>query len=376
MSSAPFKPLRVIGLMSGTSMDGIDAAYLETDGDGVVRPGAAVTLPYAPDMRSRLSTFIESAPERGGSTAEAGLEAELADLHGLAVEQLARTMDVAVGALDLVGFHGQTIWHRPTQRQTWQMGDGERLAQRLGVPVAYDFRSADVAAGGQGAPLLPIYHVARARKSDLPAAILNVGGVANITWIGTEPGALLGFDTGPGNGLIDDWVRARLGLAMDRGGAVAARGRVHEDLVRELLQHDYFARTPPKSLDRYDFTAYRLSALDDADGAATLTAFTAAAVAAALAHCPARPQRIYVAGGGRHNPTLMKLLAQYCGVAIASVDDLGWDGDAVEAQGFAYLAVRSLRGLPLTFPGTTGINVPLTGGRIASPGTLARAKSA
>ena len=376
MNTAPFKPLRVVGLMSGTSMDGIDAAYLETDGEGVVNMGAALTLPYAPDVRSRLGAFIESAPERGVSAVQAGLENELTDLHAAAVEKLARTMGIAVGALDLVGFHGQTIWHRPAQRQTWQMGDGERLAQRLGVPVAYDFRSADVAAGGQGAPLLPIYHAARARASDLPAAILNVGGVANITWIGTEPGALLGFDTGPGNGLIDDWVRARLGLAMDRDGAVAARGRVHEGLVQELLQHDYFARKPPKSLDRYAFTAYRLSVLDDADGAATLTAFTAGAVAAALTHCPARPQRIYVAGGGRHNPTLMKLLEQYCGVAVASVDDLGWDGDAVEAQGFAYLAVRSLRGLPLTFPGTTGIYAPATGGRIASPGALARAKSA
>lgn len=374
MSSAAFKPLRVIGLMSGTSMDGIDAAYLETDGEGVVRPGAALTLPYAPDVRGRLGAFIESAPERGVSALEPGLEAELTDLHALAVEQLARKMGIASGTLDLIGFHGQTIWHRPAQRQTWQMGDGARLAQRLGVPVAFDFRSADVAAGGQGAPLLPIYHAALARRSDLPAAILNVGGVANVTWIGAQADALLGFDTGPGNGLIDDWVRARLSLPMDRDGAVAARGRVHEDLVRELLQHDYFTRRPPKSLDRFAFTAYRLSVLDDADGAATLTAFTAAAVAAGLQHCPARPRRLYVSGGGRHNPTLMKLLAQYCGVEIASVDELGWDGDALEAQGFAYLAVRSLRGLPLTFPGTTGIAAPATGGRIAAP--VAQAKSA
>jgi len=375
MSPTPFKPLRVIGLMSGTSMDGIDAAYLETDGEGVVQTGPALTLPYSPDMRARLGAFIESAPERGAA-AEARLEADLTDLHALAVEQLARAMGIVPSALDLVGFHGQTIWHRPAQRQTWQMGDGARLAERLGVPVAFDFRSADVAAGGQGAPLLPIYHAALARRSGLPAAILNVGGVANITWIGAEDDALLGFDTGPGNGLIDDWVLARLGLPMDRDGAVAARGRVHEDLLRELMHHDYFTRRPPKSLDRFEFTAYRLSALDDADGAATLTAFTAAAAAAALQHCAARPRRIYVAGGGRHNPTLMKLLAHSCDAEVASVDVLGWDGDALEAQGFAYLAVRSLRGLPLTFPGTTGIKAPLTGGRMASPGAVVQAKSA
>lgn len=353
-------------------MDGIDAAYLETDGEDMVQTGPALTLPYAPDMRARLGAFIESAPERGAAAVEASLEAELTELHAQAVGQLARSMGMSVSALDLVGFHGQTIWHRPAQRQTWQMGDGARLAQRLGVPVAYDFRSADVAAGGQGAPLLPVYHAALARRSSLPAAILNVGGVANITWIGAEADALLGFDTGPGNGLIDDWVRARLGLAMDRGGAVAARGRVHEDLVRELMQHEYFARRPPKSLDRFAFTAHRLSVLSDADGAVTLTAFTAASAAVALEHCPSRPRRIYVTGGGRHNPTLMKLLAQYCGVEIASVDDLGWDGDAVEAQGFAYLAVRSSRGLPLTFPGTTGIKAPTTGGRIAMPGAVAK----
>ena len=376
MNSAPFKPLRVIGLMSGTSMDGIDAAYLETDGDGVVRPGPAITLPYAPDFRGRLSAFVEYAPDRGALPVEADVEAELTDLHAIAVETLARSMGIGPEMLDLIGFHGQTIWHRPARRLTWQMGDGDRLAERLGVSVAFDFRSADVALGGQGAPLLPIYHAALARGAGLPAAILNVGGVANITWIGTGPNDLVGFDTGPGNGLIDDWVRARMGIAMDEDGAVAAKGRVHKDLVEELMRHDYFAQRAPKSLDRYAFSAHRLSALSDADGAATLTAFTAASVAQALSHCPARPRKIYVGGGGRRNPVLMGLLGEYTGAVIASVDELGWDGDALEAQGFAYLAVRTLRGLPLSFPGTTGIPAPVTGGRIATPRGLATAKSA
>ncbi len=360
--------------MSGTSMDGIDAAYLETDGEGRVQQGPAITLPYAPDFRASLGAFVERAPDRGAG--ESALEAELTDLHATAVEHLLKSMALPVSALDLVGFHGQTIWHRPAQRQTWQMGDGERLADALGVSVAYDFRTADVAGGGQGAPLLPIYHAALARTEGLPAAILNVGGVANITWIGNGAGDLMGFDTGPGNGLIDDWVRARLGLDMDRDGAVAAKGRVHKDLVDELLDHDFFARPAPKSLDRFAFTAHRLSHLSTEDGAATLTAFTAASAAKALDHCPQRPKKVFVAGGGRHNPRLMGLIAQYSGVAVDSVDVLGWDGDALEAQGFAYLAVRALRGLPLTFPGTTGIAAPLTGGRIVAPRSLAAAKSA
>jgi len=375
-AAAVFKPLRVIGLMSGTSMDGIDAAYLETDGDGVVHAGPAITLAYAPDFRVRLSAFIEQAPDRGSSPVERELEAELTDLHTAAVTQLLRAMNVSSAGIDLIGFHGQTIWHRPGQRQTWQMGDGDRLADALGVTVAFDFRSADVAAGGQGAPLLPIYHAALARKAGVPAAILNVGGVANVTCVGEGADDLLGFDTGPGNGLIDDWVRARLGLPMDEDGVVAAKGNVHRDLVDELMQHDFFARPPPKSLDRFAFTAHRLSHLSVEDGAATLTAFTAAAAARALHHCPQKPRTVFVAGGGRRNPKLMALLAEYTGVAVASVDGLGWDGDALEAQGFAYLAVRCLRGLPLTFPGTTGIAAPMTGGRIAAQRVQAKALSA
>jgi len=375
-SSPVFKPLRVIGLMSGTSMDGVDAAYLETDGEGRVEQGPAVTLPYAPDFRSRLAAFVERAPDRGVSPAEAAIETELTDLHAYAVDQLLKVMALPATSLDLIGFHGQTIWHRPAQGETWQMGNGNRLADALGVAVAYDFRSDDVAAGGQGAPLLPIYHAALAHDAGLPCAILNVGGVANITCIGTAANDLAGFDTGPGNGLIDDWVRARLGLDMDRDGAVAAKGQVHRDLVDDMLSHDFFELPPPKSLDRFAFNAHRLSHLSTEDGAATLTAFTAAAAARALKHCPARPQKIYVAGGGRHNPTLMALLAEYTGVTVLSVDVLGWNGDALEAQGFAYLAVRCLRGLPLTFPGTTGIGAPLTGGRIAAPSSFAAVRSA
>ncbi len=371
----PFKPLRVVGLMSGTSMDGIDAAFLETDGDTLVRCGAALTLPYPPEFRDRLAAFIASAPERGASPLAAAVEAELTDRHIAALEHLLAAAGTSKSALDLVGFHGHTIWHRPGRTgsnpgATWQLGDGARMAEALGVPVAFDFRSADVAAGGQGAPLVPVYHAALARGLR-PAAILNVGGVANITWIGPHAGELIGFDTGPGNGLIDDWVKRHLGLAMDRDGAVAAKGRVHGDVVARMIAHPFFARRPPKSLDRFDFTLDDVSDLSVADGAATLTALTAACVAEALHHCPQRPRHIYVTGGGRHNPCLMAMLHRYTGVPSASVDELGWDGDALEAQAFAFLAVRCLRGLPLTFPGTTGVEAPATGGRIAAPPLLA-----
>jgi anhydro-N-acetylmuramic acid kinase len=381
MTTPSFKPptinpMRVVGLMSGTSMDGVDAAYLETDGESMVRQGAAVTVPYGSAFRARLGAFITAAPERGASPVEAALEAELTDLHAAAVEQLLETMGVKPAAVDLIGFHGQTIWHRPADGITWQMGDGQRLADALGRDVAFDFRSADMAAGGQGAPLLPIYHAALAARHTLPAAILNVGGVANLTCVGARIDDLSGFDTGPGNGLIDDWVGKRLGLAMDDGGAVASKGRVHHDIVERLLAHPFFGKRPPKSLDRFAFSADYVKDLGTEDGAATLTAFTAASVARALAHCPARPKKLFVTGGGRHNPYLMRLLTEHTGLPVASVDEIGWNGDALEAQAFGYFAVRCLRGLPLSFPGTTGVGAPTRGGRIVAPRAQRKTKTA
>jgi anhydro-N-acetylmuramic acid kinase len=369
-----FQPLRAIGLMSGTSMDGVDAAYVETDGAGAIVRGAALTTPFNPDFRARLKAFILSGPERDGGEKEQALEGELTDLHATAVRALAGSMGKAVSEIDLIGFHGQTIWHRPAQHETWQMGDGARLARTLGVPVAYDFRGDDVKAGGQGAPLLPIFHAALAPHSDAPVVVLNVGGVGNITWMPSRRGGdefvnadLLGFDTGPGNGLVDDWVMKHFNVAMDAGGAIAARGRVHEDIVKTMLAVQFFARRPPKSLDRFEFSTAPVEGLSPEDGAATLTAFTAACVAQGLEHCLAKPAHIFVAGGGRHNQTLMRMLGERTGVAVASVDILGWQGDALEAQAFAYFAVRTLRGLPLTFPGTTGVKAPLTGGKLAKP---------
>lgn len=368
---AVFQPLRAIGLMSGTSMDGVDAAYVETDGQRAIVRGEARTTPFDKDFRARLEAYILSGPAREGSAEERGLETELTDLHVKAVRALVERMGKSLADIDIVGFHGQTIWHKPQQHLTWQMGDGARLARALNVPVAYDFRCDDVNAGGQGAPLLPIFHAALAPESNAPVVILNIGGVGNITYIPggaeTDFEGLLGFDTGPGNGMIDDWMAKHFDKPMDPGGMTAARGRVHEDVVAKMLAVPFFDRKPPKSLDRFDFSAAPVEGLSPEDGAATLTAFTAASVVRGLDHCPARPSRIYVAGGGRHNDTLMQMLAQRSGAIVAPVDSLGWQGDALEAQAFAYFAVRCLRGLPLTFPGTTGVNAPLTGGKLVKP---------
>ena len=360
------RPLRVIGLMSGTSMDGVDAALVETDGEAHVVLGPDSSTPFDPAFQARLKAFVAAVPERGASPEEHEIEAAVTDLHVRAVEQLLSQAKLRAGQVDLIGFHGQTIWHRPHQRDTWQMGDAQRLADATGITVVSDFRAADVKAGGQGAPLVPVFHAALARNIAKPVAILNIGGVANVTWIGGNDD-LLAFDTGPGNALIDDWTARHTGKSMDESGRLAAAGRVHDEIVQEMLAQGYCAQRPPKSLDRYTFSLAPVMNLSAADGAATLTAFTAACVAHALKHCPAAPKRVLVTGGGRHNPTLMAFIARYTGLPVESVDDQGWQGDAVEAQAFAYLAARAIRGLPLSFPGTTGISAPLTGGVVTPP---------
>jgi anhydro-N-acetylmuramic acid kinase len=286
--------------------------------------------------------------------------------HALAARQLLHLAGMAARDLAVVGFHGHTIWHRPAEGRTWQIGDGALLARLSGVPVVYDFRSADVAAGGQGAPLVPLYHAARAAGLPKPLVILNLGGVANLTWIG-EHDALLAFDTGPGNALVDDWLLHTKGQKMDEGGRLAAAGKADEAALRVMLSHAYFAASPPKSLDRGDFTLAPVAALAPADGAATLSEFTARAVKAGLAHLPAAPKSFLVAGGGRHNLTMMAALKRHLPAPVIAVEAAGWHGDALEAEAFAFLAVRALEGLPLSLPTTTGVPRPMPGGRIAHP---------
>lgn len=361
------RPLRAIGLMSGTSLDGVDAALLTTDGECVGAFGPALTVPYPEGFRDRLWALLGREPD---PTWRDVID-ELTDRHADAVRAVLAAAGLEADCIDVVGLHGQTVWHRPEQRRTLQVGDGERLAAALGIPVVCDFRSSDVAAGGQGAPLVPLYHAALAAELAKPVVFLNLGGVANLTWVG-PPGAdpaILAFDTGPGNALIDDWVRAVAGQACDEGGRLAAAGAVDGGRVMAWLRHEFFRRPWPKSLDRdaFGFAAGGMKGMSAEDGAATLAAFTARAVSLAVALLPSPPLRWLACGGGRHNPVLMRMIADGVGGTVEPVEDAGLRGDFIEAEAFAFLAVRSLRGLPLTLPSTTGAPRPLSGGRLIVP---------
>ncbi len=345
-----------LGLMSGTSLDGIDAALVRSDGRARVAPGRFLTRPYDAAFRGRLRGVLG---ERGPLHS---IARELALRHGEVVKRLLARAGLAPGAVAVIGFHGHTVVHAPAAGLTRQIGDGALLAAETGIDVVCDFRARDLAEGGQGAPFAPLYHAALAAGLDKPVAVLNIGGVANLTWLGAGEGEILAFDTGPGNALIDDWAARHRGQPLDRDGELARAGRVDEDALAALLDHPFFDRAPPKSLDRDAFDPAPVGPLAPADGAATLTAFSAAAVARALAHLPAAPRRWLVAGGGRHNPVLMAALEERLEAPVAAVESLGWNGDALEAQAFAYLALRALDGLPLSLPQTTGVSRPMPGG--------------
>jgi anhydro-N-acetylmuramic acid kinase len=361
-------PCLAVGLMSGTSMDGVDAALLWTDGESIAEPRGFAFRPYPAAFRSALAYALLAPSDRAPR-----LEAELTEHHADAVRSLLTATGTRAEDVALVGFHGHTVLHRPAERRTWQLGDGSMLASELELPVIADFRSADVAAGGEGAPLAPIYHRALASGAPLPCAFLNLGGVANVTWIAEREEELVAFDTGPANMLLDEWALRHLGRPVDEGGALAASGSVRADALAKMLAADYFRRKPPKSLDRLDFDLSGVEWLSAADGAATLVAFTTESVALALDHMPAAPKAWYVGGGGRHNPVIMRILRERLVVPVEPVEALARNGDALEAEAFAYLAVRSLRGLSLSFPGTTGVPQPQTGGRLNIPQAAASA---
>jgi anhydro-N-acetylmuramic acid kinase len=361
--------LKVIGLMSGTSLDGIDAALLETDGEGVAVPGAAITVPYEANTRSLLRTALDDAQQiaRGAPVPYSIREAERisTEAHARAVSALLEKARLQAADVALIGYHGQTILHRPEQHWTWQIGGGALLARLTGIDVVNDFRSADVKAGGEGAPLVPLYHAALVKETpslELPVAVVNIGGVANVTYISSD--TILAFDTGPGNAPIDDWAQRHTGKPVDEGGALAGAGRVNDAALTRMLQHAFFERVPPKSLDRLDFTADAVAQLSPEDGAATLTAFSAAAIARAREHFPDPATTWVVCGGGRHNPRLMAELRARVNAPVLAAEDAGWRGDFIEAEAFAYLAVRSVRGLPLSLPTTTGVRQPMSGGRL------------
>lgn len=353
--------------MSGTSLDGIDVALLRTDGEDVVERGPAATYPYRPDQQALLQDALRQAKTLEQRNARPGILAEaeraLTRWHAEAVERFRD--ETGTGEFDVIGFHGQTVIHRPERGLTVQLGDGPALARRVGIPVVYDMRAADVAAGGQGAPLVPVYHRALAAGlGERPAAFVNIGGVANMTWIGRQ-GELVAFDTGPGNALLNDWCERHTDVSFDRDGVLAARGHVDADALRQLLNHNYFATAAPKSLDRNAFDATWLDGLSVEDGAATLTRFTAESIARSAVLVPEAPRLYVVCGGGRRNPTLMRDLRNLLQAHVIVAEDLGFNGDSMEAEAWAYLAVRCLRGLPISFPGTTGAPRPLSAGVLA-----------
>ncbi len=357
--------MTALGAMSGTSLDGVDAAVVVTDGHRITEFGPT---------RYRRYTETEQGVLRAALGRWSGAEVEAARA---VVEQAHLALLQAFSGVDLVGFHGQTVAHAPRSQGTLQVGDGGWLASALEHPVVWDFRSADIARGGEGAPLAPFFHFACARHigATVPLAFLNLGGVGNLTYVDPAverpeaPGALLAFDTGPANAPVNDLLQRRLGLPYDDGGKIAREGTIDQAALARFLAEPYFAQNPPKSLDRNDFAKMidLVNEARDADAAATLTAMCAAAVAAAMPYCPTPPSRVLVTGGGRHNPVLMAMLSVALDCPVAPVEEVGLDGDMLEAQAFAYLAVRVARGLPTSCPGTTGVREAVVGGTVSWP---------
>ena len=348
-----------LGLMSGTSLDGIDAALIRTDGRNVFEFGESITRPLDDEMHADLRNSLH---KHQGECDIARIENELTLLHVEVVAELMDKAGLTKKDIHVIGFHGQTIAHRPDEDITWQMGNGALMAEKLGIDVVCDFRRRDVAAGGEGAPLVPLYHASLVKDMELPIAVLNIGGVANVTWIGKSEYSverllahdIIAFDTGPGNGLLDEWMRKHKGLPFDKDGEYSAKGTKHISIIEKYLEQDYFHKHPPKSLDRYDFDLSLLEGLSVEDGAATLAALTAESIALAADHFPAKAKKWVVCGGGRHNNVIMKNLKELLG-NVEPVETVSWDGDA-------FLAVRSLKRLPLTLPTTTGTNHAVTGG--------------
>jgi anhydro-N-acetylmuramic acid kinase len=365
--------LTALGLMSGTSLDGVDVALIETDGRRIKALGPSGYRPYSDRERGLLRHALAEAvhlPQRDarpGALADAERAVTLAHIEAVAAFRAQHR--ISCEDIDIVGFHGQTVLHRPEKRLTVQIGDGGALAKAIHIPVMHDFRAADVAAGGQGAPFVPVYHraLAQSLEREGPIVVVNIGGVSNITYIDGND-TLIACDTGPGNALLDDFMFRVMHQPFDTEGRLAAQGRVDEAWIGRALDLPFFRLKPPKSLDRNDFGSLRLGEVKPEDGAATLTALTAAAIARIVPLLPKVPKNWIVAGGGARNLTMMRMLRERLAPArVDAADALGWSSDAIEAQAFGFLAARGMKGLPLSYPSTTGVPLPMTGGVIARP---------
>ncbi|PWL17978.1 anhydro-N-acetylmuramic acid kinase [Falsochrobactrum shanghaiense] len=368
---------RAIGLMSGTSMDGIDIALLTTDGENRIERGPSVSMPYSDGFRARLKAALLDARSISQRIDRPGvlrrLERDLTLLHVVAVNDFLHEYGLKPEEIDMIGFHGQTVLHRPHEALTIQLGDGALLASETGIPVIYDMRAEDMRHGGQGAPLIPAYHAALAENLpaglDRPVVFVNIGGISNLTCVG-EGGALIAYDSGPGNMLIDQWMEMHGQGSFDSGGAIAMTGHVNANIANRYLDHEFFTSPHRRSLDRADFSVPAKEEMSLADGARTLAFVSAAAILRSASHLPSAPRSYVISGGGRKNQAIMSelsALAEREDARVVDADHAGFDGDAMEAEAWAYLAVRSLHGLPLTYPSTTGCNMPVSGGIIARP---------
>ena len=366
------KPITAIGMMSGTSMDGIDVALVRTDGNERLERGPNGFYAYDKEMRGQLEQALEIArqikarSERPSPLAD--IEEAITQRHIDALGSFLQDHELRAGDIDLIGFHGQTVLHRPEEGLTVQLGDAAKLAEQSGIDVVFDLRQNDMEHGGQGAPLAPVYHRALAGKlpephrSLAPVSFVNIGGISNVTFIDED---LIAFDSGPGNGLLDQWMQRHRGVNYDKGGKISGSGQVDRAAVAEFLDRRYFADPPPKSLDRGDFTLSSVEHLSLEDGARTLCRMSAEAVVCAAKHLPHTPALWVICGGGRHNPVIMadlKDLASRSGSQVIAAEEAGFDGDTVEAEAWGYMAARSLAGLPLTYSGTTGVSRPVSGG--------------
>jgi anhydro-N-acetylmuramic acid kinase len=369
--------MRILGFMTGTSLDAVDMAVIETDGEEITRLGPASEKALDPAVRTLIETAIADAirwaPGAPRPESFAAAATAVANEHVAAADDFMRRHRLLPEDIDLIGLPGQTVLHAPPTParpvgRTVQLVDAAAVARALGVAVAYDFRTDDLTAGGQGAPLAPVYHGALVHYSTLstPTAVLNLGGVANVTLVGAD-GALEAFDTGPANGMIDLLVQSRGAGWFDANGALASAGEVDQAVLEAYLADPYFQRLGPKSLDRLDFSLEPVASLSTEDAAATLTAFAAQSAARGLRALSAMPLRLVVSGGGRHNPALMQAIRQQLPFPTLTAEDVHWRGDSIEAEALAFLAARCLLALPISFPRTTGVAEPMTGGRIVQP---------
>lgn len=358
------KTFTTIGVMSGTAMDGIDVAAIRTDGHQHIEVLGGHTYPYPKILREELQHII-SQPDKAATAPLTELTADVTTAHAEAIQKFMHDNNCPIP--DVFGIHGQTIYHAPAKRLTRQLGCGQTLANTLGGKVVMQFRQADIAAGGQGAPLMPLYHAAITAHLPTPLMVLNLGGVGNVTYLGE--GEIIAFDTGPGNALLDDLMRERTGKPYDKNGEEAARGQVNQTILAQFLAQPYFTAPAPKSLDRQTFKPVlaAVNQLTLPDALATLAACTVESAALANTLVPQPAKRWLVTGGGRLNTTLMKGLKAKIPVPVEPIETIGYSGDFLEAQGFAYLAVRSLLGLPLSLPTTTGIPEAMTGGVVYQP---------